>query len=99
MKTILVLGGSGNTGSRIAKLINEHSDSKVIIAGRMDASTMDTVYEIKCTEMLTDEHKLQLIVYAYMIKNTDLSQFHKTTFHLLNIRTGQVFTLEKNSLA
>ena len=34
MKTILVLGGSGNTGSRIAKLINEHSDSKVIIAGR-----------------------------------------------------------------
>jgi len=34
MKTILVLGGSGNTGSKIAKIINEHSDSKVIVAGR-----------------------------------------------------------------
>jgi hypothetical protein len=61
MKTILVLGGSGNTGSRIAKLINDHSFSKVIVAGRnksklekvgLEYIILDTQFDI--TEHLED---------------------------------------------
>lgn len=73
-----------------------YSDSycgRIEVSGRIDVQSNNTVLEIKCTKDLTMEHKLQLLVYAWMYRKT-VSDEHTTAFRLLNIRTGEEYTLE-----
>lgn len=62
----------------------------------VDAISPDTIWEFKCVEALTTEHRLQLLIYAWLIKmtgdcGTDMN------FKLLNIRTGEMQTLNYSS--
>ena len=34
MNTIVILGGYGNTGREVARLLLEHSDARLVLAGR-----------------------------------------------------------------
>lgn len=67
------------------------------IIGRIDCVVdVDTVYEFKCTTELTDEHKLQLAVYAYLYgDNVSLGTRGTTTatYKLFNILTGEICIL------
>jgi hypothetical protein len=49
-----------------------------------------TVWELKCTTMITIEHKLQLIIYAWIWEMLDKP---KKNIQLLNILTGEQFVL------
>lgn len=66
------------------------------INGRLDICDTIQVIEVKCVQALTLEHKLQLIVYAYMCKNND-GYKHMKEFRLINIRTGECFKLNLHS--
>lgn len=85
---------------------NERSDRlydsiTIGVSGRIDAiSTAETItettlWEFKCTAELTLEHKLQTVLYAYIMYQ--MGQKSKlqtpTKYRLLNIRTGECFNM------
>jgi len=64
----------------------------------MDAVSLDTMWEFKCVEALTTEHRIQLLIYAWIIKMTcGEDEYTSKTFKLLNIRTGETQTLDHSS--
>lgn len=54
--------------------------------GRMDAVTDAAVYEFKVTNELTFEHRLQLILYAWMCQGV----MPQNSFRLVNFKTGEI---------
>lgn len=63
----------------------------VTMAGTVDAYTKNTVWEFKCTEKLSVEHLLQVVVHAWIYH---LKKGEQREFKILNIRTGKVMQLE-----
>ena len=57
---------------------------------RTDFITENAIWEWKCTSKLTTEHKIQLVLYAWIWK-----MVYKTPkrFFLFNIKTGELFEL------
>lgn len=78
----------------------EHEIYGVIqLRGRLDAITLDSVWEFKCVDNLTIEHKLQLVVYYWMwVKSNMASKYGHKKFYLSNIKSGQYLQMntEKN---
>lgn len=72
-------------------------------SGRIDAAEMGpdaeytSIFEFKCTNELTLEHKLQLVVYAWMWKMFSDSDAPMPAFKLLNIKTGELLLLDAES--
>jgi hypothetical protein len=62
----------------------------------VDAISPDTIWEFKCVEALTTEHRLQLLIYAWLIRMTGECNLNMK-FKLLNIRTGEMQTLNHSS--
>jgi hypothetical protein len=72
------------------------TDNDIIIVGRIDwiDRINNIIYEIKCTSILTDEHKLQLLMYAFM----QLCD-HKTYRYILyDILTNESYELTGHTL-
>lgn len=66
------------------------------IKGRLDAVSDSGVWEFKCVDCLTLEHKLQLIIYFWMWNKANYNEkFGTKNFYLLNIKSGH--TLKLNS--
>ena len=64
------------------------------IKGRIDAISENYVWEFKCVDNFTIEHKLQLILYNWMWEKANLNTIYgKKDFCLLNIKSGQVLKL------
>jgi hypothetical protein len=69
----------------------------VVINGRMDVVSKHDVYELKCVQAIAMEHKLQLLVYAWMWHCNERkpkdermpSQRGKRRFFLLNVLSGE----------
>lgn len=72
-----------------------HKDYGLVkIGARIDAFDDVNVYEFKCVDTISIEHKLQLILYNWMWKNSDLyKKYGNRKFKLLNIRTGELLQL------
>ena len=85
--------------SRIDEFIERHMGKEFGILRMnaiVDAISPDTIWEFKCVEALTTEHRLQLLIYAWLIRMTgDCGSGMK--FKLLNIRTGEMQTLDHSS--
>jgi hypothetical protein len=77
--------------SIVLDCINFPEYGTIKISGRVDALTNDTLYEIKCVDMVTSEHLLQLVVYAWMYKEKNYN-FKK--YKLINIKTGDIYILQ-----
>lgn len=78
-------------------IYNHHELGEIRIRGRLDAIHNETVWEFKCTDLLTLEHKLQLIVYSWVWKKSILyEKYGKYKFKLLNIKTGLILELNYN---
>lgn len=69
----------------------------VEVRGRMDTLDDHTVLELKCVDALTLEHKLQLVVYAWMWREEIKADRGSRQFKLVNMRTGEVFKLNAES--
>jgi ATP-dependent exoDNAse (exonuclease V) beta subunit len=67
---------------------------KIIINGRIDAYDDENVYEFKCVDSISIDHKLQLILYQWLWKKSNLfiNEGNKN-FKLLNIKTGEMLQL------
>jgi hypothetical protein len=70
---------------------------KVLVRGRLDAFDKVTIYEIKCVDALVLEHKLELLVYAWIWKQAYEDKYGSREFKLLNVRTGEVCVLDARS--
>lgn len=69
----------------------------ITVCGRMDVVSKDHVLEIKCVDALTLEHKMQLVVYAWIWREESAATEGSRVFKLVNIRTGDVLRLRSNS--
>lgn len=57
----------------------------------VDVLTDKCIWELKCTNVITIEHKIQLIIYAWLWEMMDKP---KKDFKLLNIKTGEIYFLK-----
>jgi hypothetical protein len=66
-------------------------------SARIDMVTENTIWEWKCTSQTTIEHRMQLVIYAWlwkMVYESDKSYIGKEkTFKLFNIKTGELWEL------
>jgi hypothetical protein len=68
------------------------------VRGRMDVVTDTDVYELKCVQEIKLEHKLQLLIYAWLWEVS--GRFKKEgsrRFKLLNTRSGELWELDSSS--
>ena len=70
---------------------------KLRFTGIVDAIDDATIWEFKCVEHLTTEHRLQLVIYAWIWKMLWQPTKGTRVFKLMNIRTGEVQVLDSNS--
>ena len=58
---------------------------------RVDLITKDTLWELKCTSVISTEHMIQTVIYAWLAKTIDPTFSKKVK--IFNIRTGEVLEL------
>jgi len=86
-----------NSNEDIFKFV--HKDFGIIkIGGRIDAFDDTSVYEFKCVDNISIDHKLQLILYSWLWRNSNLyKNYGNRIFKLLNIRTGELLQLTNDN--
>ena len=85
-------------GNKGCYVYNEISEIGTInISAVVDAVDEDCVYEFKCTDMLTLEHKLQLLIYSWLWEKCMMDLHGMRMFKIFNIRTGEVLKLNHTS--
>ena len=78
--------------------IHTINETKILINGRMDVINDENIYELKCVDHLTIEHKLQLIIYEYLCRKNNMKNIENLQFKLLNIRTGEILQLNIDTI-
>ena len=82
-----------NSNSDYLEFIHEIFGT-IHIKGRLDAISNLDVWEFKCVDNITIEHKLQLIIYYWMWDKADYDNLYgKKNFYLLNIKSGHILKL------
>lgn len=67
------------------------------LRGRLDAITTDSIWEFKCVDHLSIEHKLQLVIYYWMWIEAGMGDIYgNKKFSLINIKSGQILELNTN---
>ena len=68
---------------------------KILLRGRADLITDNSVYELKCTSETSIEHYIQLAVYAWMwhMKYKNHPKESKKQFKLYNMKLNELYTL------
>ena len=79
----------------INEFIYNHKEfGEIHIKGRLDALDINKIWEFKCVDYLCLEHKLQLIIYAWIYNNSNMyNVYSKKEFYLLNIKSGETLLL------
>jgi nucleoside-triphosphatase THEP1 len=67
------------------------------VNGRIDALDKINAFELKCVESLSLEHFLQVVIYAWIWKNEYLNEYGARDFKILNMKNGEIYTLDTNS--
>lgn len=72
-----------------------HNDfGSIHIKGRLDAIDENNVWEFKCVDNITIEHKLQIIIYYWLWNLSILKEkYGNKNFLLFNIKSGQIIQL------
>lgn len=90
-KTI-IFSSSEDDHLEIDDILSKYFPSDVFrFTARIDIETEDTVWEIKCTTLLSVDHFLQVIIYSWLWRAIYPKDTKK--FKILNIKTAQVFEL------
>ena len=61
------------------------------IDGRVDSLSLNRLYEFKCVDHLTFEHKLQLVLYAWILQKTEPD--YRRDNYLFNFFTGELLQM------
>jgi len=61
---------------------------------RVDLITETTIWELKCTSELTQDHMLQLVIYAWLWNMRYMRNDNEKIFRLFNIKTGELLRLD-----
>ena len=64
---------------------------------RVDLMTETTIWEFKCTNELTHDHMLQLVIYAWLWNMKQVEEnldANEKTFRLFNIKSGELLRLD-----
>jgi AAA domain len=69
---------------------------KYRFTARVDVVTESTVWEIKCTQQITIDHMLQVVVYAWLWRLV-YGEGDQKEFKLFNLRNGSVYTLHAST--
>ena len=76
---------------------NDFSEfGKIFFHGFIDVVSHKHIYELKCTEVLSLDNYLQLVVYSWLWNNTIKNTLGSRIFKLLNIKTGEISILIDN---
>jgi hypothetical protein len=67
------------------------SEKRFRFHARVDVITDNIVWEIKCTNKITVDHMLQMVIYKWL---WDMSGQSPKEFKLFNIKTGEILRLE-----
>ena len=59
---------------------------------RVDLMTESTVWELKCTSVISQDHMLQVVIYAWILRTLD-PKFSKQV-KIFNVKTGEILRLE-----
>ena len=73
---------------------------KFRFTARVDTITENSVWELKCTSAISVDHKLQVVIYAWLwnmrVNPDGLQNSEEKTFKLYNIKTNELMTLTAN---
>lgn len=70
---------------------------EIRISARVDAFDDENIYEFKCVQSLSLDHKLQIILYYWLWHQSGMKMsYGNRNGVLINIRTGEIFRLKKN---
>ena len=76
--------------------LNEHFEDDYTIfrfSARADIVTQQSLWELKCTNQLTIEHKLQIIMYAWLFQMKCSNEKKEKDFYLFNIKSNELLKL------
>jgi hypothetical protein len=73
----------------VKKCMNKNF-GKIRFTAIVDALSSSIIWEFKCTDELEPEHLLQVIIYAWIWKMSNVSM---RTFKIMNIKSAEVLTL------
>ena len=69
-------------------------EAKYRFTARVDMITDETIWELKCTNQISIEHLLQVVIYAWLWYTIHPASNKK--FKILNIKTGELFQLKSS---
>jgi nucleoside-triphosphatase THEP1 len=93
----LSLGDYINEDGELCYKYVTNTYGNIYIVARCDCIDKKTLWEFKCVSSLSNEHLLQLIVYAWIWEKNMKEKHGKKNFKILNIRTGETKILNYNN--
>jgi hypothetical protein len=96
-ETCIINGNDDIQHAKIDSVLGCHlQDSPVIyrFTARVDAITQTSLWELKCTTQLTIEHKLQLVIYAWLYQMKHEGKKKDLNYYLFNIKTNELLQLQ-----
>lgn len=77
----------------IDKILDKHFPNKKFrFTARIDLITMKTVWELKCTTIISQDHLLQVVIYCWLWRK--INPNCKRDFKIFNIKTGEIVMLD-----
>ncbi|NBO19313.1 MAG: DUF2075 domain-containing protein [Proteobacteria bacterium] len=90
-----------NSDKQINQKLDEHFAKKQFFANkkfrfhaRVDFITSTAIWEIKCTHLLSYEHFIQIVIYAFL---WNISHEKPMQYYLFNVRTGEHYMINQNN--
>jgi len=104
---VLIHSSANEDHIEIDHCLIEHLGDKYLFrfTARLDLWTENTIWEWKCTSKISVEHKIQLVIYAWLwhmvySSSTSSSSLEGSSpskiFRLFNLKTGELFELSAN---
>jgi hypothetical protein len=77
----------------IDECLNPYFDNERFrFSARIDLATEKTVWELKCTSTISQDHLLQIVIYAWLWRTMD--SVSEKEFRIFNIKTGEILRLD-----
>jgi hypothetical protein len=105
---VLIHGSANEDHIEIDHCLMAHLGDEFLFrfTARVDLWTENTIWEWKCTSKITVEHKIQLVIYAWLwhmvyasstsSSSSSKEKEEKKIFRLFNLKTGELFELSAN---